>query len=148
MNSTNRPERRGPRQPISLTIVILMFILWIVLGWLRFSEVLSQRALIDEFFAPGTFWYLAGAGLIWGLAGLPILFGLAIRASWTVKTIWIAGLLYPIVYWVERLFLWKGPGVQANWPFMLLLTIIWLVILAWVSQSKRVKQYLKKPLTN
>jgi hypothetical protein len=119
-----------------------------VLGWLRFSEVLSQKVLINEFFAPGTFWYLAGAGLVWGLAGLPVLFGLVFRASWTIKLVWIAGLLYPVVYWIERLFLWKGPGSQANWPFMMLLTLTWFGLLAWVSHSKRVKQYLKKPLTD
>ena len=144
----DRRQQRYPRQPFLLTIVILIFILWMVLGWLRFSEVLSQRALIDEFFSPGTFWYLVAAGLIWGLAGLPVLLGLVIRAGWTIKLVWIAGLLYPAVYWVERLFLWKDPGAQANWPFMLVLTMIWFGILTCVSLSNSVRQFFIKPLVD
>ncbi len=145
LKNPNRPQRNGPRHPLSLTIVTLIFIIWMILGWLRFSEVLLQWALIEEFLSPSTFWYLVGAGLIWGLAGFPVLLGLVIRAGWTIKLIWIAGLLYPAVYWFERLFLWKDPGAQANWPFMLVLTLIWLGILTWVSLSNRVRQSLKKP---
>jgi len=144
-NTTNQPQKKGPRRPFVLTIVTLIFVLWIVLGWLRFSEALTQRALIDEFSSPVIFWFLVSAGLVWGLAGLPVLLGLVTRAGWTIRWLWITGLLYPAIYWFERLFLWNDPGAQANWPFMLLLTLIWLGILIWVSLSNRVRQFFMKP---
>ena len=145
LKNPNQPQRRGSRRPFLLTIATLIFILWMTLGWLRFSEALAQRALIGEFSSPGTFWFLIIAGLVWGLAGLPVLLGLVTRAGWTIKCILIAGLLYPAIYWVERLFVWKDPGAQANWSFMLLLTLIWLGLLTWVSLSNHVKQFLRKP---
>lgn len=141
----NQSQRRSPPRPFVLTIVTLVFILWMVLGWLRFSEAIKQRALIEMFSSSGIFWFLVLAGLVWGLAGLPVLLGLVTRAGWTIKGILIVGLLYPAVYWVERLFFWKDPGVQANWPFMLVLTFVWLGILIWVSLSNHVRNFFEKP---
>jgi len=54
-------------------------------------------------------------------------------------------LLYPALYWFERIFLWKDPGAQKNWPFMLVLTFSWVGLLIWVSRSKRVRQFFMKP---
>ena len=130
-----------PRRPILLKLVFLIFVLWTMLGWLRFAGSLTQRSLIGEFFSPGTFWYLVAAGLIWGLIGLPVLWGLVIRGDWTLRMIWVAGLAYPILYWIERMLLWQDPGAQDNWPFMLLLTFAWLGILIWLSRSKRVREF-------
>ncbi len=138
-------QLKRERRPVELTFVFLIFLLWMMLGWLRFSGALTQRALIGTFFPSGTFWYLVVAGLIWGLIGLPVLWGLLFRSAWTIKLLWFAGLLYPALYWFERIFLWKDPGAQKNWPFMLVLTFSWVGLLIWVSRSKRVRQFFMKP---
>jgi len=141
MGRHDMTQVRRPRRPILLKIAFLVFVLWTVLGWLRFAGAMAQQSLIGAFFPSGTFMYLITAGLIWGLVGLPVLWGLVVRAGWTVKLIWITGLLYPSLYWFERIILWQNPGAQDNWPFMLLLTLSWVGLLIWVSRSKRVRVF-------
>jgi hypothetical protein len=66
------------------------------------------------------------------------------RASWTLLLIRITAILYPGFYWFERLFLWQDVDAGRNWPFMLLLTILWLVLTFGGLQLTRVQQYFKK----
>jgi hypothetical protein len=115
--------------------------LWVVLGWLRFIGVLASQALILEFLPAWAFWYLLFAGMIWGLVGIPVIIGLILRAGWMKKLLPIVGLIYPLFYWLERLLLWQSPVARSNWPFMLLLTVIWLGWVVWVSHSEKVRRY-------
>jgi len=45
------------------------------------------------------------------------------------------------VYWFERLFLWQDPEAVRNWPFMLLLTILWLSLVFIALSLKRVQDF-------
>ena len=130
-----------PRRPILLTLVLWIFVLWTVLGWLRFFSAISNRALIFEFLPGWVFWYLLGAGLVWGLTGIPIIIGLVWGVAWAYKLIPMAAGLYPLLYWVERLFIWQSTLGRRNWPFMLLLTLIWIGLVVWVLRSGRVKRF-------
>jgi hypothetical protein len=132
------------RRPLLLTVILWVYLLWIILGWLRFSAALQGQALILSLVSPGMHLYLIGAGIMWGMAGLPVVWGLINRARWTPTLIRITALLYPGVYWFERLFLWQDPNAKRNWPFMLLLTILWLSLVFGVLRLKRVHQYFKK----
>lgn len=129
------------RRPFPLKIILWLYLLWIILGWLRFSAALQGQDLILSLVSPTMHRYLIGAGLIWGMAGLPVVWGLITRARWTPSLIQITGLIYPWVYWFERLFLWQDPNAKRNWPFMLLLTILWLSLAFGMLRLKRVKQY-------
>lgn len=129
------------RRPLSLTIMQWVYLLWIILGWLRFAAALQGKELILGLVSPGVQRYLIAAGLTWGLAGLPVLWGLMTRAGWTPKLIHITAILYPGVYWFERLFLWQDPEAVRNWPFMLLLTILWLSLVFIALSLKRVQDF-------
>jgi len=124
-----------------LRLVLWVFVLWVVLGWLRFFGAIANQALIFEFLPVWAFWYLLFAGLIWGLVGIPVLWGILLRVGWTLKLLPIAALTYPLVYWLERLLFWQSPVGRSNWPFMLLLTVLWLGLVVWVRQSTKVRQY-------
>jgi hypothetical protein len=102
-----------------------IFVLWSLLGWLRFIQALQGRELIINRVGPALFGYLMLAGLVWGLLGLPVLWGLLTRASWTPLVLKIAAAFYPALYWLERVLLWQDPNAQRNWPVMLLLTFVW-----------------------
>lgn len=132
------------RRPFPLKIILWVYLLWIILGWLRFSAALQGQGLILSLVSPSMHRYLIGAGLIWGVAGLPVVWGLITRARWTPRLICITALIYPGVYWFERLFLWQDPNAKRNWPFMLLLTILWLSLVFGVLRLKRVQQYFEK----
>lgn len=143
----NHTERRDPtepitpRRPILLTLLLWVFILWTLLGWLRFYNALTRRMMIFEFLSGWIFWYLLAAGLIWGLVGIPVVWGLILGAGWTKKLIPIAAMIYPLVYWTERLLIWQPPEAQSNWPFILLLTGIWLGLLVWAMRSVAVRRF-------
>ena len=143
----NLPEPRPltepirPRRPILLTLLLWVFVLWTALGWLRFFGAINNRILIIEFLPDWIYWYLLGAGLVWGLVGIPVIGGLLWGASWTRKYIPIAALLYPLIYWVERLFIWQSTLGQSNWPFMLILTVAWSGLVVWVLLSEKVRRF-------
>lgn len=137
-------EPTAPRRPILLTVLFWIFSLWIVLGWMRFAQTLINQQLILAVVSKWIYWYLLLAGLMWALIGLPVLWGLFRRANWTLRILWIAAIVYPGSYWFERLILWKDPSAQANWPFILLLTALWVGLVVWAYQSKRVRHFLNK----
>lgn len=130
-----------PRRPVLLTLVFWVFALWTVLGWLRFFQAFVDKPFIILFLPDWAFGYLLAAGLVWGLVGLPVLWGLIRGAAWTLKILPVAALVYPVIYWLERLLLWRDPAAQSNWPFMFLLTLIWIVLITWVLYARKVKQF-------
>jgi hypothetical protein len=133
-----------PRRPFPLTLVFWTLILWTVLGWLRFSRAILDRELIMNTLGLGLFWYLTGAGLVWGLAGLPALWGLTFRSTWTPIVIAVDAVLFPAIYWVERLLLWQDQSGLGNWPFMLVLTLIWLGVVFWGLRGKQGQRFFSK----
>jgi len=130
-----------PRRPFLLTLLFWVFMLWTVLGFLRFARAIMDRTLIMELFSPAMFWYLVVAGLIWGFAGLPVLWGLTLGAFWAPKLIWVMAFLFPALYWFERLVLWRDDAAQGNWPFMLLLTFLWFGLTVWALRSAHGRQF-------
>lgn len=130
-----------PRRPILLTLMFWVFVVWTILGWLRFFRSLTAYDVILTFLSPGLYWYLLLAGLVWGLLGLPVLWGLTKGARWAPPAVLTAAVFYPLSYWFERLFLWDDPNAQRNWPFLLLLTLLWLGLVFWALRSSRVKHF-------
>jgi hypothetical protein len=133
-----------PRRPLPLRLVFWVLILWSVLGWLRFARALADRTLIATALSSGYFWAITLEGLIWGLAALPVLWGLTFRTAWARTAILVDAILYPALYWAERLFLWQDETARGNWPFMLALTLAWAAVVTWGLLSRRGRVYLNK----
>ncbi len=127
--------------PFLLKLVLWILVLWTILGWLRFSQAIIQRSLIIETTSTGLFYFLLSAGLMWGLLGLIVLWGWIKRSMWTPALLWFAGFFYPLFYWIERVLLWKDVESQRNWPFMLVLTLMWLVLVFIAMRSEKTKRY-------
>lgn len=130
-------QPRRPKRPLPLKLILWVFVLWSLLGWLRFARALGERDLIVSLVGPTLYGYLLLAGLTWGLTGLPVLWGLLSRAYWTPIVMQVAAVLYPMLYWLERLLLWQDPNAHRNWPLMLLLTIVWGGLMLWGLRSAR-----------
>lgn len=127
--------------PFLLKLLLWIIALWTVLGWLRFSQAIIQRSLIIEMTSIGLFYFLLFAGLMWGVLGLIVLWGWIRRSMWTPAVLWFAGFFYPLFYWIERVLLWKDAESQRNWPFMLVLTLVWLVLVALAMRSEKTRRY-------
>lgn len=146
MTYLNQPGRspdkpRRPKRPLPLKLIFWIFTLWSLLGWLRFVGALVEPDLIVSRVGPAIYAYLLLAGLIWGLLGLPVLWGLLTRVHWTPLALQIAAVLYPALYWLERLLLWQDPNARRNWPLMLLLTITWAGLVVWGLRSARNRDF-------
>ncbi|MCB2213952.1 hypothetical protein KQH50_01015 [bacterium] len=135
-----------PRRPLPLRLVFWVLVLWSLLGWLRFARALVDRTLIEAALSSGYFWAISLEGLIWGLSALPALWGLTFRPQWARTAILVDAVLYPALYWAERLFLWQDETARGNWPFMLALTLAWAAIVAWGLLSQRGRAYFIKEL--
>jgi len=120
-----------PKRPLPLRLILWIFVLWSVLGWLRFGRALAERELIISLVGPPLFGYLLLAGLIGGLFALPVIWGLIFRAPWTPIALPLAAAFYPVLYWFERLLLWQDPYAHRNWPLMVLLTLAWAGLVLW-----------------
>jgi hypothetical protein len=135
----HQPVRR--RRPFPLKVILWVFALWTVLGWLRFAWALAEGELIMRLLSPGLYGYLLLAGLSWGLLGFPVLWGIWRRTSWALLLVKVASVLYPALYWFERLILWQDTSAQRNWPLMLLLTAAWFGLVGWGLCAARARAY-------
>lgn len=134
-----------PRRPLPLRIIAWVFILWVILGWLRFAGRLISADLVTALLPSGLPTYLLAAGLLWGVMGLPVLWGLLRRAHWAIPLTRITAIIYPASYWFERLFLWRDPNARDNGLFMLILTALWLMLVFGAMRMPRVLQYFNHP---
>jgi len=132
-----------PRRPFVLRVLFWVFSFWALLGWLRFARALMDRSLILEALGSNFDYYFLFAGLFSGLGALPVLWGLLRGKPWTLKLVWAMAVFYPALYWFERLALWADPNIEGNWPFMVLLTLLWFGLVAWASSSKRSRSVFK-----
>ena len=138
-NNTTRVHR--PKRPLPLKLILWALVLWTLLGWLRFGQALTERTLILSLLRPGLYVYLVLAGLTWGLLGLPVIWGLIRKEIWTPVALKIVAVLYPALYWLERLLFWQDPTAHRNWPFMLLLTLVWFGLVYWGLQSAHSRKF-------
>ena len=122
-----RMKDKGSSHHSFIDIVLLFFfILLSILGWLRFEQaMLNWQLLIELGAVPGPA-YIAAGGVLWGLAGLGPAWGLWSRKPWAVRLSQIAGPVYPVTYWADKLAFNQNPQGFQNWPFALGLTVIWL----------------------
>lgn len=141
---TNTTGVHRPNRPLPLKLILWVLVLWTLLGWLRFGQALAERELIMSLLSPGLYVYLVLAGLIWGLLGLPVIWGLIRRALWTPTVLVITSALYPALYWLERLLIWQDPTAHRNWPFMLLLTLVWFGLVYWGLYVARLREFFNK----
>lgn len=134
-------ETVRPGRPLPIKLMMWVFALWTLLGWLRFGRALGEGDLIIRLLSPGLYGYLLLAGLAWGLLGVPVLWGLMRRARWAPLLLKIAAIFYPLSNWIERWLLWQDPDAHRNWPFMLLLTIGWFGLVIWGLRAARSRDY-------
>ena len=145
INPSSSPNSIHPKRPFSVRLLGYAFAFWSLLGWLRFIRAVMERELVLEILSKGIFVYLVATGLFWGVAALPVIWGLVRRWCWTKLLTWVAAVLFPAIYWFERLVLWRDQDAQGNWLFMLLLTLFWFGLAVWALKSKPGREYFSTP---
>jgi hypothetical protein len=118
-----------PKRSFWYLLKVICFLLLSLNGWLRLQQALTYGSVIEELgIHPGVTYFVV-SGVLMGLSGLAGGLFLWFRwagADWValgVAVVWLG------VTWVERLFLSAAPEVLSNWPFMLSVTVLVLIIL-------------------
>ncbi len=110
-----------------LRLLALIFLVLAVMGWVRFEEAIRLwNLLISLGLLPGPL-YLALTGALWGLIGVAPAVGLWFGYRWA--TLWsaAAALIYPLTYWIDRLWIAQRAEGFPNEVFALGVTVAWMV---------------------
>lgn len=122
----------------------LAFLAGIVLGWLRVGQAVENPTLLDTYAGWSLSLYLAVSGVLWGLAGLPALWALIFhpaRARWIV---WVAAIVYPLSYWLDRLLVGRSAEARTGFPFMAAVTLAWLSFCFFTLRNRKIREELVK----
>ena len=133
--TTNIPAASRPKRVFWVRFLALIFLFLSLLGWLRLEQALLNQRLLAQLGAwPGPV-YIALGGAVWGLAGLPAALGLWGRRAWSGIAARLAALVFLLTYWIDRLWFSAERMPVINWPFSLGVSIIWLVLVYWITAS-------------
>jgi hypothetical protein len=137
----NETQQARQRRTFELTVLVVIFLMISILGWLRLWQAVENRELIAALNArPGPF-YLAVGGAAWGLAGLACAAGLWLRQAWGP---WLARIVISALaawYWVDRLLFARSPGSQSNTPSAILFTFLLVAFVLIVLALPRQKRF-------
>jgi phosphoglycerol transferase MdoB-like AlkP superfamily enzyme len=115
-------------------------VFWLTIwNGLRLGEAIFYWRTLAEYGAHPL--YIAITGGLWPVAGLFLVWGLWQGKAWG----WVAALVgtvgYTGWYWFDRLVLQQP---HANWPFVLIVNIIFLLILLPILFSSKTRRFFKR----
>ncbi|MCL4559775.1 MAG: hypothetical protein M1281_04055 [Chloroflexi bacterium] len=124
-----RPNWRENRPGFWVRLLAVGFLFLALMGWLRFQQALESWNLLSQLGAwPGPL-YIAAGGAAWGLVGLPPAWGLWTGRDWGPLAALLAGLFFPLTYWIDRLIAQQVSQSFTNWPFALGVTAAWMIFI-------------------
>jgi len=115
------------RHKLPIHIIFLLGLVFCVTSWqaIRFVTSIAWSVTLETYEPyPGPI-YIGITGTFWTLMGLFLLWSMWCGKHWTRKAFLFASGLYAAWVWADRLFVQNH--MRANWPFDLVLTIVWLV---------------------
>jgi uncharacterized integral membrane protein len=132
-------ENKRKARPIRITILAILILYLAAWNALRMGEAFVFWKVLKEYGADPT--YISLSGAIWFIAGLLLAWGLWHGNTWA----WMAALGctigYSGWYWFDRRFL-QIP--HANWPFVLIVNIVLLLLFFIILFSNKTKRYFKR----
>ena len=140
-------ETSTPR-PSLLKLLQSVFLGLSVLGWVRLGQALAGWNLQVELLGRPLVYYLVLSGLLWGLLGLLVAGLLWRRSELAIPAAWAGSILFPLAFWLERFLLVRSPEDWSNWPFMLGLTLLWLLLAVVTLARRQTQAYLAKEETS
>jgi hypothetical protein len=133
---------RFRRLPWSTTLALCLVLICTCDNLVRLWTGIAWRTLLQEYAPhPGAL-YVAFTGALFSVVGLLILWAFWRRLWWTPRALLLGTWLYAAWFWADRLLLQSQE--QANWPFVLVVTLILLSFLTTVSVDPRNPGYFGK----
>jgi predicted permease len=127
------------RLPVRVRILSLLALAVAAINGLRLGEAIFLWKTLKEYGASPL--YISVSGGIWLILGLILVWGFWLGISWAGMATVYGTAGYTAWYWFDRSIL-QGP--HANWPFVLLINIIILVMIFGILFSLRMTRFFKR----
>ena len=112
------------KRPFWLKMLTLCWLGVASYGWIRFYSSIDQWQWLRYLnINPGPL-YFAITGVIIGLIGLIVIYGLWFRKAWAYLFALITGFVLATWFWLDQLILTVSQTAKANWPFLLVATLL------------------------
>ena len=69
------------------------------------------------------------------------------RLEWAIPAAWVGAFFFPLAYWLEQFILVRSLIDWVNWPFMLGLSLLWLLLVILTLTLRSNRAYLAKEKT-
>jgi hypothetical protein len=117
-----------PKQPLRVTILLSLVLLFTIWNALRAWTAFSWRNVLTEF--SGAPLYIGVSGLTWLAIGIWLFLGLWQKRANARALLLASATSYTAWVWIERLFIQVPRG---NWPFALVINLILLSFVLFAS---------------
>ena len=133
------PKSETAYRPIRVTLLALITLAMALWNGLRLGQAIVLWNILDKYGR----WplYIAISGGLWFLGGIILFQGLWRRKFWSWSLAIGITLLYEFYYWLDRTLVQEQ---NANWPFALATSIIFLLIIMLILFSPQTRQYFSK----
>jgi hypothetical protein len=130
------PMKKRPFRVICLAVIVAFYTAW---NGLRFGETIFFWKTLGQYGAHPL--YIAVSGAAWLCAGLLLVSGLWIGKVWGWVAMFGGTVGYTAWYWFDRLIMQKP---HANWPFVLIANIVFLLIIFTILFSRKTRRFFKR----
>ena len=134
------PLDRLNARPLSVTLLIVVVLIFTGLNLLRLILTIQSWKFLAGLL-PVSPWYLALTGLVWTFLGCALIWGLWFRLSWAPNVTRMLSGFYILYYWVDRLFVADRSGLEASWPFSLVICLVLFLWILWLLNRRRIRNY-------
>jgi hypothetical protein len=126
-------ETRRPTRVILLALIVLAVATW---NGLRLGDAIFFWKTLEAYNSHPL--YISISGGIWLISGLFLFWGIWMRKAYGWMATLIGTITYSAWYWFDRLFLQES---HANWPFVLILNIIFLLLILLILFSNKTRRF-------
>lgn len=120
---------RFHRRPFPLKVLALGLVVFSILGWMRFSQGISEENMLATITAAPLpiYWLITGA--IWGLIGIVSAVFLWLRYTWSLWLIGVGTGLFTLWFWLDKALIQSNPDRWSNWLFIAIIFVVALVFI-------------------
>jgi hypothetical protein len=134
------PVDRQVARPLSVTLLIVVVLIFTGLNLLRLILTIQSWIFLAGLL-PVSPWYLALTGLVWTILGCALIWGLWLRLAWAPNASRLLSGIYMLYYWVDRLFVANRSGLEASWPFTLVVCLMLFLWILWLFTRRKIRNY-------
>lgn len=132
------------KRPFNVTIILVVVLIFASLNVLRLvAAILGWHTLAGLPLRVPVFYFVI-TGAFWTVAGFFLAVGLYLRRRWSAWLAWGALILYPLYYWIDRLFIADRSSIASRTAFLVATTLLLSAFTIWTLTRPKTRSYLVK----